>query len=43
MTALCGALAVAQLATGAGASQRAVMALPLFFAVGFLGSAETGL
>lgn len=41
--ALCGALAVAQLATGAGASQRAVMALPLFFAVGFLGSAETGL
>ena len=23
--------------------QRAVMALPLFFAVGFLGSAETGL
>ena len=41
--AFCVALAVAQISTGAPPGARAVMALPLFFALGFTGSAETGL
>jgi hypothetical protein len=37
------AIAAAQIATQQPASARAVIALPLFFAVGFLGSEKTGL
>ena len=37
------AIAAAQIATHQAASARAVIALPLFFAVGFLGSEKTGL
>jgi hypothetical protein len=37
------AIAAAQIATHQPASARAVIALPLFFAVGFLGSEKTGL
>jgi len=39
----CAALAAFQLATGAPPPQRALMALPLFFALGFTGSGATGL
>lgn len=41
--AVCVALAAFQIATGAPPAQRAVMALPLFFAVGFTGSGASGL
>lgn len=37
------ALAAFQISTGAPPSQRAIMALPLFFALGFVGSGATGL
>ena len=37
------ALAAAQLALGATRLERAVIAIPLFFAIGFVGSAKTGL
>ena len=37
------AIATAQVATHQPASARALIALPLFFAVGFLGSEKTGL
>ena len=39
----CAVLAAFQLSTGAPPSQRALMALPLFFALGFVGSGATGL
>lgn len=39
----CAVLAAFQLSTGAPPSQRAFMALPLFFALGFVGSGATGL
>ena len=37
------AIAAAQVATHQPASARALVAAPLFFAVGFLGSEKTGL
>ena len=37
------ALATFQIFTGAPPSQRAIMALPLFFAIGFVGSGASGL
>ena len=39
----CAVLAAFQISTGAPPSQRALMALPLFFALGFVGSGATGL
>lgn len=36
-------MAIAQLALGASRIERAVIAIPLFFALGFVGSAKTGL